>query len=87
MEASCGACGDHIIERQRFAFSGWIAQMKYVVENVQGASDRGDDRFGLATYKGRKWVVPSENVPPDGDYIEDTTTVGRRHRVGCPWDN
>ena len=25
--------------------------------------------------KERIWVAPSENVPPDGDYTEDTTTV------------
>ena len=45
MEAPCGTCGVHIIERQRFAFSGWIAHIECVVENVQGTSDRENDRF------------------------------------------
>ena len=41
MEASCGACGEHIVEHQMFVFSGWIAHMECVVENVQGASEFG----------------------------------------------
>ena len=50
-ETPCGACGEHIIERQWFAFSGWIAHMERVVENVQGASDRVDNRLEVAIEK------------------------------------
>ena len=37
-----------------FAFSGWIAHMECVVENVQGTSDRGDDRFGVGLREGNE---------------------------------
>ena len=52
MEAPCGACGQHIIERQRFAFSGWIVHMECAIENAQAASDTGDDRFGVGIREG-----------------------------------
>ena len=52
VEGPCGACGEHIIARQTFTFAGWLAHTECVVENVQGASDRGDDRFRVAIREG-----------------------------------
>ena len=40
------------MERQRFAFSGWITHIECVTENVQSASDRGDDQFRVAIREG-----------------------------------
>ena len=37
---------------ERFVFSGWIVRRRCAVESVDGAADRGDDRFGVATRGG-----------------------------------
>ena len=34
-------------DNQRFAFSGWIVDMRCAKENAEGAANRGDDRFGV----------------------------------------
>ena len=41
-----------VLDRHRFAFSGWIAHSECAVENTQGGSDRGDDRLGVAVGRG-----------------------------------
>ena len=48
VKVPCGACGGPVLDRHRFACAGWIAHTESVVENVQRASDRGGDRFGVA---------------------------------------
>ena len=52
VEGPCGACGEHIIARQTFTFAGWLAHTECVMEKVQGACDRGDDRFGVDAREG-----------------------------------
>ena len=47
-KAPCGACGEPGLDRHRFAFADWLAHTECSLENVQGDSDRRDDRFGIA---------------------------------------
>ena len=48
VEAPCGACGEPVIDRHRFAFASRLVHTDCVVENIQGGSDRGDYQFGVA---------------------------------------
>ena len=52
VEGPCEACRQQVADRDRGVIEGWLAHTECAVENVQGASDRGDDRFGVATREG-----------------------------------
>ena len=87
MEAPCRVCGEHNIERQRFAFSEWIAHMVCVVENVQCASERGDDQFGVVVRKGygsprRRTFHLTEIIPRIQQRFNGATEWGGHTKTG-----
>ena len=47
VETPCGAYGEQIIDGHRFALAGWLAHTECAVDNVHGASGRGENRFGV----------------------------------------
>ena len=44
---SCGVCGDTMERRDRFCFSRWTVHRRCALNTAEGASDAGDDRFGI----------------------------------------
>ena len=71
-ETPCGACGEQIIDRHRFAFEGWIAHTECAVDNVQGASDRREDRFGV--------IIRGRNGPSRRKTCRLTEIMPRLHQ-------
>ena len=42
-----GVCGDTMERRDKFGFSGWAVHPRYALNTAEGASDAGEDRFGI----------------------------------------
>ena len=83
---ACGACGEPVLDRHSFAFAGLIAHTEYAVENIQGASDRGDDRFGVPIGRGdgppRRRTFRLTEIVPRVYHIYDGATEWGVHRRG-----
>ena len=43
----CGMCGDTIERRDVLDFSGWTIHPRCALNTAEGASDAGEDRFGI----------------------------------------
>ena len=43
----CGVCDENMERRDRFAFSGWAVHPRCALNIAAGASDAGEDRFGI----------------------------------------
>ncbi|CAN0533357.1 unnamed protein product, partial [Laminaria digitata] len=92
VEAPCGACGQQVTDRDRFVFEGWLAETECAVENVQGASDRGDDRFGVVIREGngplrRRAFRLTDIIPRLHQRFDGVTQWGvlRRRQLARSW--
>ena len=64
----CASCDRHMGDDEGLAFSGWIVHRRCAVESAEGATSKGDDRFGVAIRGGtgpprRRPFLPAEIVP------------------------
>ena len=91
-KAPCGACGEPGLDRHRFAFAGWLAHTECAVHNVRGASDRGDDCFGVAIRGGggpprRRTFRLTEMLPRICRRYDGDTEWGvhRRRQLALSW--
>ena len=50
VETPCGACGEHTVTRERFAFAGWRAHTEFVVETVQRMGRPVGERSSSSKY-------------------------------------